>query len=505
MVGKRGGKRGRRKPARKENGHGNDSEQNNGVKSKRQHAPDPNQNCGSQNSRQASSSHFSPPADTSDPPGNYTDVDVDHDSKNRWEHVQSQRESVDADEGKQSTRYSYSSDESDQNDYDQHHRGNNEPRDWQEEEEEQYHQLQAQTQDVHHQQNNHDQHEYNHESDQNDNHDQQHGGGGNNDPRDWQEDEEDKYHQLQTQTQIMHHKQSDHQQEPNPNQAQDVHHQLSDLLSDYEQQHYQQNNQDHQHEYNHDDHAFTQFNIQPIQQPSKHQHHGNAKRQEEADVHDDDFYSDDGEDEEAPLFFAPSNNFNFATDNHKDQHAKGDGWGVDYLMSRADRKERDRQEKFEIEGRMQERRERQESKWWWESGESGYEEDEWDDIDFNDYHSSSSFKCKRFAKNVLISSLAVAAALTFHALGKRSTQHTNDANLEHSAHKGSKPSSRWGHRFDDDDALGGDDTIQIVDGSEGDIGIPKYHKHSHNTRHGNLTVEEKEMEAEKWEDFGEWL
>mmetsp|Transcript_25381 Transcript_25381/g.54582 ORF Transcript_25381/g.54582 Transcript_25381/m.54582 type:complete len:856 (+) Transcript_25381:53-2620(+) len=407
MAGKQGGKGGRRKPTRKQNRHGN-SEGN--RSSRRQEAP--SQTSGSQTDGQVSSSaNVVPLAETSDPPGNYdTDPDsrtgdedfsdADHDRKKSWNHVQ--REKVD-EEHELSPNYSYSSEESDQN---------------------------YTRQDKKH------------------------------DPKDWEEEEVEQYHQLQTQI----------------------------IQQDQEQQHEQ---------YNHDDHGFTQFNIQPLQQS---QHDNNEVQEEEGN--DEDYSDSEGEedeDEEAPLFFTPSNNFNSATDTYSEQHIKGEDWGVDYLLSRANRKERERKQQFEID---QQRQSQKQSQWWWGKNE----DDDWDDVDFDNYHNSS-FKCRRGVKYIVVFALTFTAVIAFLArgkLGSRSTQHADSEESEQLAsHHGSVPSSRWGHRFDDDDAAidnDGDDTIEIVD-SRNDVGVPKYHKHSHSNHHSQLTPEEKALDQENWEDY----
>lgn len=267
--------------------------------------------------------------------------------------------------------------------------------------------------------------------------------------RAWQEEEEEQYDELQTE--MAHRQQRQHEEQ----------------------------------QYNHDDHAFTQFNIKPL--------HPTQQRSVPEDG------SESDEDEEAP-FFTPSNNFNFATDNYSEAHVKGVGWGVDYLQARANRKEQERREQFEIEQR---RKREHESRWcsWCRS------EDEWDDVDFDNYHSSASFKCKRRMKQMLVVAIAFTAALAFHARGEvvrggNASSENGDA-PEKPTYHGSVPSSRWGHRFDDDDAaLGdaGDDSIEIL--GDDISGTATYHKHGHNSHHAQLTPEEQAEEAEKWEDYG---
>ncbi|KAL7529235.1 hypothetical protein ACHAXR_004833, partial [Thalassiosira sp. AJA248-18] len=279
--------------------------------------------------------------------------------------------------------------------------------------------------------------------------------------RDWEEEDH------RRQTEIM--QQQQHQRQ---------HHQR-------QQQHQQYNHSQNDQQLNHNDHAFTQFNIQPLEEEY-------SESEEEEGPSDE-----EEENEGAPLFFSPSGNFNSATDGYSEQHAKGAGWGVDYLLERAKKKEKERKQKkqaFEIEERRRRKEERSGELWWWQDN------DEWDDVDFDDYHKRS-FKCSIQA---LLFTMAFAAAIAFVVrgkLGSATQQHDADnGELAHSDFHGATPSSRWGHRFDDDDAAPEGEEDYYINESDGKR-IPKYHHHSHKNHSKSLTPEEKAAEEGNWEDY----
>eukprot|EP00581_Thalassiosira_minuscula_P001909 CAMPEP_0183748716 /NCGR_PEP_ID=MMETSP0737-20130205/67914_1 /TAXON_ID=385413 /ORGANISM="Thalassiosira miniscula, Strain CCMP1093" /LENGTH=1088 /DNA_ID=CAMNT_0025984455 /DNA_START=208 /DNA_END=3474 /DNA_ORIENTATION=- len=224
------------------------------------------------------------------------------------------------------------------------------------------------------------------------------------------------------------------------------------------------------------------------------------------------------EDEEAPLVLFGTNDFNTATDTPSNIHRKGDAYGVDYILERAKRIERERQARaavFENE-RRDRHREEQDSKWWWQREEDEYyygkDEDEFDDIDFDDYRRNHHRSCclrGKFGRLTNVT-LAFAAAfivvlLFFEKDNLSKKLHKSKSSMYDGAssanNMGMVPSSRWGNRFDDDDRVGdgGDDTVIMADGRT-DESVPRYHKHSHN-RSQPLTPEQKAMELEKWEDY----
>ena len=276
----------------------------------------------------------------------------------------------------------------------------------------------------------------------------------------------------------------------------------------------QQTLQDEHEQYNSNhngDHSFTQFNIQPQFQQQQQQKPPKPKRKDQpkepttkrkspkrnyslSDMSDE----EQEQDEEAPLFFSPSNNFDSATDNYTDKHAKGVGWGVDYLSERAHRKEKERKKhNFEMD---EQRRKREKELWWWQGNDDDddeYDNDNdhdndptsrsWDEIDFDDYHSpsfSSVCKCRmgrrrqRCVRNVVILFVGFIAIALAVAVAKdkalEAEEEVNRLALLQSGKNNTygKPSSRWGHRFDDG-----------------------------TNQNKTLTPEQKEAELEKWEDF----
>lgn len=241
------------------------------------------------------------------------------------------------------------------------------------------------------------------------------------------------------------------------------------LQNQHEQkQLYQQQQKQHQkQEQQHDDHAFTQFNIQPLQQQQKQEQYYSSESRSS---------QDESEDEEAPLFFGTSN-FTTASDTYASHHVKGVGWGVDYLLARAQRKRHEKQqERFEIK----ERREREEDNrqlWWWQdNNDDSYDEHDFDDVDFDGGYRRHSFvhRHMRGVKNVVLMAVSLVLAIAFFEMGSKTTQNNNPdaANLEtESNHHGTAPSSRWGHRFDE------------------------------NRTSTKITAKEKEAELEKWEDY----
>lgn len=217
---------------------------------------------------------------------------------------------------------------------------------------------------------------------------------------------------------------------------------------------------------------------------------------EEPDSSDSDFCSSSSDEEENIQFFQPSNNFNYATDKPTILHKEGDCFGVDYLKTRAERKAKERQHRFEIEAWQEQRRHQGKWRWCWEG-----EDDEFDDVDFLDYQES--IKRRTLMTNVVIFfvSFFVCTAILEHQMhflsgrsSSSSVKHNTATSLHHDSN-GMNASSRWGHRFDDD-ALDGDDIV--FDTNFGNN--PKYH--SHNRHHNdNLSPEEEMEDLEKWEEY----
>jgi len=240
-----------------------------------------------------------------------------------------------------------------------------------------------------------------------------------------------------------------------------------------------------------DQQSFTQFHIQPEQlnQQQQQQQRNYQNNSEESDESDSDSHSSD--DEENVTFFPSSNNFNFATDKAAPLHKEGEKFGVDYLKVRAARKARERKHRFEIESWRQQRQ----SKWRWWCWED--DPDEFDDVDFLDYQESRKRRILVANMAVFLASFILGMAIMEHQMhflfGKSSSssKHKTAPSLhDHGAHS----SSRWGHRFDDDE-FDGDDAV-----FDANVGTPKYHSHSHH-KHGELTPEEEKEDLARWEDY----
>ena len=283
---------------------------------------------------------------------------------------------------------------------------------------------------------------------------------------DAESDYEDDYHRHYEQHRANH--THDNQQQHEYNDEQQHWSNETEVVEQYHQTraHHvqpQQNRRQQKCNNNNTDHTFTQFNIQPLK--SKPQHN-----QDVDDEEDDDSYqstNSKGNDiESQPLF---TSNFNTATDSYTNQHVKGKDYGVDYIQSRAERREQERMQQMEIETM---RELQKESKWWWEDDD----DEEWDEIDF-DRKQSSYFKCKRRGVKytvVLVVTFTIAIAYHHQRNNKISSskRHTNNINsVKESNYTGSTPSSRWGHRTNDTFAF------------------------------TKTTLEEKAQELEKWEDF----
>ncbi|KAL7535145.1 hypothetical protein ACHAWF_005069 [Thalassiosira exigua] len=243
------------------------------------------------------------------------------------------------------------------------------------------------------------------------------------------------------------------------------------------------------------DHAFAQFQIRPLRSAERN-----------CDGSDDDEEEDeDEEDEEAPLFFAPSDNFDSATDARSSDRARGVGWGADCPSSRARRKEEERRHRFEIERREEGRG----GKLW---RRRGRDDEGWDDVDFDRRPSRRrrAGRCLALAAVAAIVAAAIVAAAAVAAsqrgkVGGGAAGPEGAADLPPPARGGAVPSSRWGRRFDDDDdsALeGGAEGIDyVVDSRSGQRG-PKYRRHGHKNRTEPRTPEDREREEGERE--GEW-
>jgi len=228
----------------------------------------------------------------------------------------------------------------------------------------------------------------------------------------------------------------------------------------YTQQHTQQKHNIYPQQHTHEDHTFTQFHIQPLQQNNTYDDASQSSSSSSS--------SEDSED--APLF--ASSNFSSATDNYTNEHIKGVEYGVDYLESRAERKEQERRHQFEIE---QQRELERRSKWCWEDDD----DDEWqDDVDFDsNYHQQTIFnKCRRRRKGkkfMFIFAIIVASSIAYHHQRSKfnTSSMSNEDDIEGEEYIGTTPSSRWGNRNND------------------------------NFKFDNTTAKEKEEELEKWEDY----
>ena len=185
----------------------------------------------------------------------------------------------------------------------------------------------------------------------------------------------------------------------------------------------------------------------------------------------------DIDDEEAPLFFPSNNNFNSATADPTGKNIDGVAFGVNYKKTRRKHKEgRTRLEPFDIE---------------LEVTESSYQ---------------LSRTCS-YASNAIICILIVTCCTL--AIFYRRQQQKASIDKEHGPiHHGSVPSSRWGHRFDDDDDSFDNIREELMpayhSGYKGTTHIPKYHRHGHNKnkpKKKKLTPHDMELDTEEWEEY----
>lgn len=187
----------------------------------------------------------------------------------------------------------------------------------------------------------------------------------------------------------------------------------------------------------------------------------------------------DIDEEEAPLFFPSSNNFNAATVNPKNgKNIGGVAYGVDYEKRRRERRERAMKKQFEAF-----------------------------DIEMEDSgHASRSYSF-RCISNIMI--CIVVLSSTIAILHRRHQQKAATEQEHKLIHHLSKPSSRWGHRFDDDDDFPvGEHRDELVpsfdSGHKGTTNIPKYHIHGHNANKPHkkkLAPKDMELDMEEWEEY----
>lgn len=237
----------------------------------------------------------------------------------------------------------------------------------------------------------------------------------------------------------------------------------------------------------HNDHSFTQFHIPPEQHDHQQQYQNDS---EDSDDESDSEYSS-SDDEENATFFPTSDNFNYATDKPEFMHKEGEHFGVDYLKTRAERKARERLQRFEIESWQYQRR----SDWKW----CCWQDDpaEFDDVDFLDYQETRKKRVLLANMAVFLLSFILGAAIMEHQMHFLSGKSNKSSSRHHtgsSLHQYGNASSRWGHRFDDD-RIDGDDTVFGAN-----VGSPKYHSHNHNN-HEELTEEEIKEDIAQWEDY----
>ncbi|KAL7488733.1 hypothetical protein ACHAW6_014328 [Cyclotella cf. meneghiniana] len=188
----------------------------------------------------------------------------------------------------------------------------------------------------------------------------------------------------------------------------------------------------------------------------------------------------DVNDEEAALLFPPNNNFNSATFGPvAGENVKGVASGIRYEKSRWKRNENARKKHLEAAHAF-------------------------DIDDRNEYTSSSSFRC---ISNVLI--LIFVCAVAMSILDRRQRRRIKLVlEMNSRRYHGSAPSSRWGHRFDDDDdsmIKGKRDelTIAYQSGYKGTAHIAKYRSHNNNPHAASkLTPQDMELAIEEWEEYG---
>jgi hypothetical protein len=187
----------------------------------------------------------------------------------------------------------------------------------------------------------------------------------------------------------------------------------------------------------------------------------------------------DIDDEEAPLFFPSSNNFNSATtDPSSGMNLDGVAFGVNYEKSRRERKEKARQKQFEV----------------FDIGD--------DDEPYSSY--ICSFRC---LPNSVIFIVVFSCTIIEILLRQKVTLTNQQKNTQ--IHHGSVPSSRWGHRFDDDDDSPEKEgarkelTPLYNSGYKGTTHIPKYHSHGHANKpqKKKLTPHDLELDEEEWEEY----
>ena len=176
-------------------------------------------------------------------------------------------------------------------------------------------------------------------------------------------------------------------------------------------------------------------------------------------VYDSDSNSDS--DEEAPLFTVNSNFNSAAYDPVTGENIKGVAYGVRYENSRRKRKDEAR---------------------------ARYAEEE--------MLSSRSLRCISNVSIFVFILLVTIAILDVKHRRKIARVKEENAKL----HRGSVASSRWGHRFDDDDSLYTDGRDEHIISSHSAF-EPKYHSHNNNPRAKAATKHDLEVNKERWEEY----
>jgi hypothetical protein len=174
---------------------------------------------------------------------------------------------------------------------------------------------------------------------------------------------------------------------------------------------------------------------------------------------------------------------------------EGKNFGVDYLKIRAARKAKERQHRFEIESWRQQRQSKCRCCCWED------DPDEFDDVDFLDYEESRKEWRKR---RIIVANMAVFLASfivgmvimehQMHFLFGKSSSSSKHSTVTSLHDHGANASSRWGHRFDDDEFEGDDIVFDTV------VNTPKYHSQNHH-KHGELTPGQEKEELARWEDY----
>ena len=188
----------------------------------------------------------------------------------------------------------------------------------------------------------------------------------------------------------------------------------------------------------------------------------------------------DIDDEEAPLFFPSSSNFNSATTRDTGENIKGVAFGLDYQKLRKERRGKATGKKaldpFDIK------------------------------ISREPYAFIRSSCC---TYNVMMGIFVLSSTIAIALLHRRQQLKAASIDQERTRFRhGSMPSSRWGNRFDDDDdSLGhAKDEFKPAyeSGYKGTASIPKYHSHGHNKnkpRKKKLTPQDMELDMEEWEEY----